>query len=157
MKKLLKRITGPLAFALALVLSPATAFAATPINVPLSPTAQASANNVIVTVTGSDVRVQFDYDLVNGATTATVDAALNGKQSFGPVTVTGPGHYDATLSLVTNGTYTIYIFITGNPDFLVPGSTVVGPVVPPAPPHVHRCDRFKHDTHTWEHSEWRDD
>ncbi len=93
-------------------------FAATTVDVPLTPTAQASAKNVLVTVTGTDIRVQFDYDLANGAPSATVDIALNDRQSFGIVSVTGPGRYDQTITNVLPGSYSLFAVISGMvPDY----------------------------------------
>lgn len=88
-------------------------------SVPLVSTAQAQVTNVKVGTLGNTVNVQFDYDLVNGADSATVDAALAGQRSFDPVIVTGPGHYDKTLTDVADGTYYIAIIISGNPDYLL--------------------------------------
>ena len=124
MKKLLSKIIKPLiAFTSVItVLAPSAAFAVTPINVPLTASSQASANNIVVTSSGTSVRVQFDYALVNGATTATVDAALNDNFSLGQTVITGSGHFDVTISNLANATYTVYIISSGNDDYLVPKS-----------------------------------
>jgi len=128
MKKLLSKISKLLIALVSVitVFAPSAAFAATPINVPLTAASQASVNNIVVTTSSNSVRVQFDYALVNGATTATVDAALNDTMSIGQTVITGAGHYDVTQTNVASGTYTVYIISSGNDDFLVPDSVVVG-------------------------------
>lgn len=128
MKKLLSKILKPLIALVSVVtvLAPSAAFAATPINVPVTASSQVSVTNIVVTTSSTSVRVQFDYALVNGATTATVDAALNDTMSIGQTVITGSGHYDVTQSNVASGTYTVYIISSGNDDFLVPDSVVVG-------------------------------
>lgn len=88
-------------------------------SVPLVSTAQASVTNVQVGTVGNTVNVQFDYDLANGAESATVDAALSSQRSFNPVIVTGPGHYNETLTDTPDGTYYIAIVISGNPDYVL--------------------------------------
>ena len=95
----------------------------TPQNVPVTASSQAKVTNIVVTATRNDIRVQFDYALVNGATTATVDASLQTQQSFGPVAISGPGHFDETLTGVNNGSYSISIISTGNPDYEVVNTT----------------------------------
>ncbi|MDB5166905.1 MAG: hypothetical protein JWN26_50 [Candidatus Saccharibacteria bacterium] len=88
--------------------------------VPISSSAEAEISNVTVDVSaGNSVRVQFDYVLANGATQALVDAALNYQQSFGAVLVTGPGHYDQTISNAADGTYFIELLISGNPAYIL--------------------------------------
>ncbi|CAN5300921.1 hypothetical protein BH10BAC4_BH10BAC4_12560 [soil metagenome] len=88
-------------------------------SIPLTASAQASVSDVSVTTIGNTINVQFDYDLANGATTATVDAALSSRRSFNSVNVTGPGHYYETLTDVADGTYYIGIAITGNPQYVL--------------------------------------
>jgi hypothetical protein len=87
--------------------------------IPLVSTAQAEVKNVRVATLGNAVNVQFDYDLVNGAEGAYVDAALSGRRSFNPTFVTGPGRYNETLTEVADGTYYILIVISGNPDYVL--------------------------------------
>lgn len=81
--------------------------------------AEARVWDVIVETEGNTIRIQFDYDLANGATQATVDAALYDQRSFGSTTVTGPGHYDATLTEIPDGSYFISIVISGNPVYFL--------------------------------------
>lgn len=87
--------------------------------VPVTASSKVSVGEVIVSLIGNDIRVRFDYDLVNGATTGEVDAVLKQRQSFGPVVVTGPGHYDKTIQNLPDGDYSIFIFSSGNPDYLI--------------------------------------
>ncbi len=115
-------ITTPAATAAAVAPCPTQGTTA-PQNVPVTASSQVQVTNVVVTATGNDIRVQFDYALVNGATTATVDASLQTQQSFGPVVVSGPGHFDETLTGVSNGSYSIFIVSTGNPDYEVVNTT----------------------------------
>lgn len=88
--------------------------------VPITSTAGADVSNVTVeTLANNSIRVQFDYVLANSATQATVDVALNDQLSFGPTTVTGPGHYDQTVSNLANGKYFLAMMISGNPDYIL--------------------------------------
>lgn len=88
--------------------------------VPVVSTAAADVSNVTVqTSVNNTIRVQFDYVLANGATQGMVDIALNDQLSFGPVAVTGPGHYDQTLSNLANGKYFLAMVISGNPDYIL--------------------------------------
>jgi hypothetical protein len=50
-----------------------------------------------------------------------VDVALNDQLSFGPTTVTGPGHYDQTINGLADGKYYLAMIISGNPDYLLGG------------------------------------
>ena len=88
-------------------------------SVPLASTAQASVTNVDVRTIENSINVQFDYDLVNGAESSYVDAALSSRMSFGPTIVTGPGHYNQTVTGLADGTYYISIIISGNPDYVL--------------------------------------
>jgi len=89
-------------------------------NVPITSAAEADVSNVTVEVSsGNSIRVQFDYALANGATSATVDAALNDQLSFGATTVTGSGHYDQTVTNIADGKYYIALVISGNPDYVL--------------------------------------
>ncbi len=89
-------------------------------DVPITSTAQAEVSNVVVDASANNtIRVQFDYVLANGFSSATVDAAPSSQQSFGQTQVTGQGHYDQTLTGLADGKYYITIIISGNPDYLV--------------------------------------
>ncbi|TAL14023.1 hypothetical protein EPN95_04335 [Patescibacteria group bacterium] len=89
-------------------------------DVPITSTAEAEVSNVIVEASaGNTIRVQFDYNLANGAVYAVVDAALLGQRSFGQTEVTGPGHYDQTITGAADGTYYIAIMISGNPTYVL--------------------------------------
>ena len=95
------------------------AYAAQPSNeVPIASTAQAAVSNVLVTAENNDITVQFNYDLANGASSAVIDAVLNQQRSLGQVEVTGPGMYIATERGLPDGNYGVYLFISGNPDYL---------------------------------------
>ena len=95
------------------------AYASKPSNdVPIVSTAEAAVSNVLVTAENNDITVQFDYDLANGASSAVIDAVLNQQQSLGQVFVTGPGMYIATERGLPDGNYGVYLFISGNPDYL---------------------------------------
>ena len=88
--------------------------------VPITSTAEAQVSNVTVeTSANNTVRVQFDYDLANGAPYAVVDAALLNQQSFGQTNVTGPGRYDQTINGIADGKYYITIIISGNPSYVL--------------------------------------
>jgi hypothetical protein len=114
--------TAVLAFVV--VFGGTVANAASSVNVPVTASSQVAVTNITETTTSTSIRVQFDYALVNGATTALVDAAYNDQRSFGQVTVTGAGHFDETLSGITvNSSTQTYIVSTGNPDFLIPTNT----------------------------------
>jgi len=86
-------------------------------SVPLTSTAQASASAIRVATLGNTINVQFDYDLVNGAESAIVTAALSSQRAFDPVIVTGPGRYNETLTDVADGTYYISLVLSGNPHY----------------------------------------
>jgi len=86
-------------------------------NVPLTSVAESSASNISVATQGNTINVQFDYDLVNGAQSAIVSAALSAQRAFDPVIVTGPGRYSETLTNVKDGTYYITIVLSGNPQY----------------------------------------
>ena len=88
-------------------------------SIPLASTAQASVTNVEVTTTGNSINVQFDYDLANGAESSYVDVALSSRMSFNPNIVTGPGHYNETVTDLADGTYYLAIIISGNPDYVL--------------------------------------
>lgn len=88
-------------------------------DVPLAETAQARIWNVSLELEPGTIRVQFDYDLANGATTAVVDAALVGAMSFNQNTVTGPGHYDEKVTGLPDGTYYVALIISGSPDYIL--------------------------------------
>lgn len=88
-------------------------------SVPLASTAQASVTNVDVRTIGNSINVQFDYDLVNGADSSYVDVALSSRMSFNPNFVTGPGHYNETITDLADGTYYLSIIISGNPDYVL--------------------------------------
>ena len=106
------------------VFSGSVANAASAVNVPVTASSQVAVTNITETTTSTSVRVQFDYALVNGATAGIVDAAINDTQSFGQVTVTGPGHFDETLSgLTANSNSKVYVLSSGNPDFLIPNNS----------------------------------
>jgi hypothetical protein len=89
-------------------------------DVPITSTAGADVSNVTVSILANNsIRAQFDYVLANSATQATVDIALNDQLSFGPATVTGPGHYDQTISNLADGKYYLAMIISGNPDYIL--------------------------------------
>ena len=95
------------------------AYAAKPSNdVQISSTSDASVSNFAVTVVDNDIRVQFNYELANGATSAVIDAVLNQAFSMGQTTITGSGFYDQTVTGLPDGNYAVFLFISGNPDFL---------------------------------------
>jgi len=117
--------------------------------VPLTSTAQASVTNVIVSASGNDIRVEFDYALANGASSATVDASFQNQMSFGPVVLTGSGHYDQILTGLPDGNYSIFIIISGNPPFLLgdsgPSSQPMVISLPSTTPPISNGDVFVRD------------
>jgi hypothetical protein len=142
MKQSLRNLVGGTITLLFVALFGVTAAhaATVPVNEPVTAASQVAITNITAAVSGNSVRVQFDYALVNGATTAVVDAALNDQFSFGQVTVTGPGHFDETLSNLNSNTYTLYVISTGNNDYLIPNTTLV--VGTPTPPANNNCNFF---------------
>jgi hypothetical protein len=124
MKIVQRKLRKPLFIVMGLLTVLAGGFIAQPVGavaqtfqVQYSNTAQATVQNITVEPDGNSINVQFDYDLRGTATSATVDAALNDQQSFGVTNVTGPGHFNQTLTDLPNGTDTIWIIISGNPDY----------------------------------------
>lgn len=117
--------------------------------VPLVSTAQARTTNVIVSASDNTIRVEFDYALANGATSAVVDASLQNQQSFGVTEITGPGHYDQTLTDLPDGNYSVFIVISGNPPFLLgdsgPSSQPMVISLPSTTPPISNGDQFVRD------------
>jgi hypothetical protein len=95
------------------------AYAAKPQDgIPVTSTADASVTRFAVAAAGNDITVQFNYDLENGARSAVIDAVLNQQQSMGQLTIYEPGTYIATERNLPDGNYAVYLFISGNPDYL---------------------------------------
>lgn len=117
--------------------------------VPVSATSEAKVTNVVVSAVDNEIRVQFDYELANGATSATVDAALQTGFSFQPLTITGSGKYDALISDLPDGNYSIFIVISGNPDFLIgnvePSSQPMVITLPASAPDISNGDQYVRD------------
>jgi len=125
MKTLTQRLPLTIVMALAVtvlsVFSGATANAAQVVNVPVTASSQVAITNVTLSTTSTSARAQFDYALVNGATSAFVDVTVDQQQSFDYTTVTGPGHYDVTLSGITVTNSTQFVIISaGNDNFVIP-------------------------------------
>ena len=85
----------------------------------VSATSHAKVTDVVVSTVDNDVRVQFNYEVANGAASADIDATLNEQRSIGFKTITGPGRYDETITNVPDGNYGLYLYISGNPNYLV--------------------------------------
>lgn len=121
-------------------------------------TAEATVQNIDVTAEGNTVRAQFDYDLRGTATSATVDIALNDQLSVGQVEVTGPGHYDQTLTDLPDGSYSVYVIISGDPDYLLhecgqANQPMILTLPSTAAPASHSSDFVKSTRHSyhWQH------